>query len=201
MLCIGVVVYSRQEDLYCLWLPIAPARVQKLLCAQVLAFEAMRADRRVAMDIAALNAGVDAYAHCGRMPEAEACLHETTQRCQQRGIPFRSMATPKADIPSLGCCCCCCGDASQKCQASHRMPRPCTGQHDGNALAPRGEGSKVLLTVVYLSMTCIEWSGCFATSGLLFRAPASPGGLRGAGGGLRQAQGRRHGAVSAAGLL
>lgn len=55
-------------------------------CMQVLAFEAMQADSRVAIDIAALNAVVDAYARCGRMPEAETCLHEATQRRQQRGI-------------------------------------------------------------------------------------------------------------------
>ena len=78
----------------------APARVQNVLCPQVLAFEAMRSDRRVAMDIAALNAGVDAYAHCGRMPEAEACLHETTQRCQQRGTPLALHGRP----PRLTCC-------------------------------------------------------------------------------------------------
>ncbi len=53
---------------------------------QVLAFEAMKADSRVAIDIAALNAVVDAYARCGRMPEAETCLHEATQRRQQRGL-------------------------------------------------------------------------------------------------------------------
>ena len=70
----------------------------------MLAFEAMRSDRRVAIDIAALNAGVDAYAHCGRMPEAEACLHETTQRCQQRGIPPAAwLATPRLTCsPSAG---------------------------------------------------------------------------------------------------
>ena len=78
-----------------------PFLCQHLLCAQVLAFEAMRLDRRVAMDIAALNAGVDAYAHCGRMPEAEACLQETTQRCQQRGTPLCAAWQPS---PELTCC-------------------------------------------------------------------------------------------------
>ena len=28
---------------------------------------------------------MDAYARCGRMPEAEACLHETTKRSKRRG--------------------------------------------------------------------------------------------------------------------
>ena len=57
---------------------------------QVLAFEAMQADSRVAIDIAALNAVVDAYARCGRMPEAETCLDQATQRRQQRGAPYHS---------------------------------------------------------------------------------------------------------------
>ena len=56
--------------------------------AQVLAFEAMQADGRVAVDVAAWCAAAHAYAHCGRMPEAEACLHEATQRSQQRGMLF-----------------------------------------------------------------------------------------------------------------
>ena len=60
---------------------------------QVLAFEAMQADSRVAIDIAALDAVVDAYSRCGRMPEAEACLHEATQCNQQRGVrPLTSKA-------------------------------------------------------------------------------------------------------------
>ena len=60
---------------------------------QVLAFEAMQADSRVVIDVAALDAVVDAYSRCGRMPEAEACLHEATQCNQQRGVrPLTSKA-------------------------------------------------------------------------------------------------------------
>ncbi|CAL8460726.1 g257 [Coccomyxa elongata] len=51
----------------------------------VLAFRAMEADARVAVDVAALNAAVDALARCGRMGDAERQLDHAMQLCERQG--------------------------------------------------------------------------------------------------------------------
>ena len=57
------------------------------MARQVLAFRAMEADARVAVDLAALNAVVDALARCGRMGDAEAQLDRAMQLCGRQGAP------------------------------------------------------------------------------------------------------------------
>ncbi len=53
--------------------------------AQVQAFEAMEADARVAVDLEALCAHVDALARCGRMADAAAQAERAAAICQRQG--------------------------------------------------------------------------------------------------------------------
>ncbi len=74
---------------------------------QVLAFRAMEADARVAVDLAALNAVVDALARCGRMGDAEDQLERATELCRRRGAVLAPAlcATPLTAPQVLGCSC------------------------------------------------------------------------------------------------
>ncbi len=60
----------------------------------MLAFRAMEADARVAVDVAALNAVVDALARCGRMGDAEKQLDRAMQLCERQGAPLRRAPAP-----------------------------------------------------------------------------------------------------------
>lgn len=46
----------------------------------------METDARVAVDLAALNAVVDALARCGRMDSAEMQLERATELCRRKGV-------------------------------------------------------------------------------------------------------------------